>query len=358
MRVCEVFGCTSREGQGLRLFCFPKNQEQRLIWLSWIRVNRPEWTPKTNSRICELHFAANCYETREDGSKVLKRTATPSFQEKFVQNLENLERSKSIPKRFKIPRSRVVSLSGAKGSSKVKKSVVLWDHSYCSIFDSSQILLSPVSPITNSAVKEVTKGSAVWFADLDSQSRSINISSSHSNFFNVSMPTKAAQSLSSSPVKDPLSFDEVIDEEKVIIPSRVTENVSTQTTIDICNNASGRSDKYVAITAALKQEIAEQQRIIKTFEKKMIPRKLTKNISTQTTIDICNNVSVPTDKSATIIVALRKEVAEQQRINKKLEEDCNRIKKSSEKVYKMYFDTKRKYLAYKRKMERLKKKEK
>lgn len=54
VRVCEVFGCLVREGQGLQLFCFPKNQEQYLAWLDYIKINRPKWNLKTNSRVCEV----------------------------------------------------------------------------------------------------------------------------------------------------------------------------------------------------------------------------------------------------------------------------------------------------------------
>lgn len=254
-----------------------------------------------------MHFAVSCYEKREDGSKILRRTATPSLQGKFVKNVENAERSRSLPRRFKTPRSRVASLSDTKSFLEVKKPVVLRDHSYCSTSVSSQILLSQVSRITNSAVdKEVTKTSPVRFADLDSRFRSINnISSSHSNSLNVSSPTKPTQLLLFNPINNSASFDVTVKVEESVIPSRLTEDVSTQTTIDICNN-----------------------------------------------------VSVSSDKSVAIIAALKKEVAEQQRINKILEEECNKVKKNTEKVYKMYFATKRKYLAHKRKMERLKKKEK
>ncbi|XP_012536001.1 THAP domain-containing protein 5 isoform X1 [Monomorium pharaonis] len=308
VRVCEVFGCTVRDGQGLRLFCFPKNQEQRLIWLSWIKINRPGWTPKTNSRICELHFAANCYETREDGSKILKRTAIPSLQEKFVKNIENTGHSRSLPRRFKTAQSRVkrVSSSKAKNFSEAKKPFVLRDHSYCSTSVSSQMLQSQVSPITNSVVdRKVTK--KLKFSDLGSQSRSIKkISSSHSNSVNVSTSTEATRLLLLNPVNSSSSF-----------------NVS-----------------------------------MLNVEESEIPSRLTEDVSTQTTIDICNNVSLPSDKSVAVITALKKEIAELQRINKIMEEECNKVKKSTEKVYKLYFATKRKYLAHKRKMEYQKKKEK
>lgn len=53
VRVCEVLGCPVREGQGLRLFSFPKNQHL-IAWLSYIKINRPKWNLKTNSRVCEV----------------------------------------------------------------------------------------------------------------------------------------------------------------------------------------------------------------------------------------------------------------------------------------------------------------
>lgn len=136
VRVCEVFGCPVRQGQKLRLFYFPKNEKQRSAWLSWVKINRPEWSLKTSSRICELHFAPNCYEKRQDDSKILKMTAVPSLQSKLLENIENARYLQSLPRRFKTSQTRIC-LSDVPNSLKVKKPIVLHDHPYCLTFVSS-----------------------------------------------------------------------------------------------------------------------------------------------------------------------------------------------------------------------------
>ncbi|XP_077278951.1 THAP domain-containing protein 5-like [Temnothorax americanus] len=138
---CEVSGCPVRQGKGLRLFYFPKCEKRRLLWQSWIRVNRPGWSPKTNSRICELHFAPNCYEKRQDGKKILKNTAIPSLQEESLENIENAEHLKSLPERFQTSETRVC-LSDVTNFLEAKKSAVLHDSDYlnCSTSASSKII--------------------------------------------------------------------------------------------------------------------------------------------------------------------------------------------------------------------------
>lgn len=166
----------------------------------------------------------------------------------------------------------------------------------------------------------------MWFAHLCLQSGSINnISSSDPNypFLNESMPIEVTQSLLSCPVNN--SSDTSIENDKSMVQSSLTENVSTQTNIFECENVSTQ---------------------INVFEYD--------NVSTQTNILECNNVSVPTDNSVTVIEALKKDLDEKQKIIKILEEQCDIVKKSTEKVYKMYFDTKRKYVTCNKQVKRLK----
>lgn len=57
VRVCEVFGCTTTEKEGICMHRFPKqNVEQREAWIAWIIHNRPGWILKSNSRVCEVLY--------------------------------------------------------------------------------------------------------------------------------------------------------------------------------------------------------------------------------------------------------------------------------------------------------------
>ncbi|XP_071570738.1 uncharacterized protein [Temnothorax nylanderi] len=310
VRRCEVSGCPVRQGKGLRLFYFPKCEKRRLLWQSWVKVNRPGWSPKTNSCICELHFAPTCYEKRQDGKKILKNTAIPSLQKESLENIENIaEHLKSLPETFETSKTRV-GLSDITNFLEAKKS-------NCSTSASSEILPSQVSFITDSIAEENTENtetentenSLMWFAHLCSQFESINnISSSNSNsFLNESMPIEITQSLSSCPINN-----SSVENDKSIIQSSPTENVSTQTNIFECDN-----------------------------------------VSTQTNTFQCDNVSVSTDNSVTIIEALKKEIVEKNKRIETFEKQLDIIKKSTEKVYKMYFDTKRKYAAHYKQVKRL-----
>lgn len=51
---CCVKNCSHRSEYGFSLKHFPKNPERRAIWAS--KCGRPNWTPTTNSRICEIRY--------------------------------------------------------------------------------------------------------------------------------------------------------------------------------------------------------------------------------------------------------------------------------------------------------------
>lgn len=205
------------------------------------------------------------------------------------------------PRRFQTPLSDVTNLLEA------KKPIVSQDHSYYS----SKIVPLRISPSQDSTVYKVTENlenSLVWFADLCSEFGSIinNITvnslnnSANSDSLNVSM--EATQRLSSCPA----------------INQELNDNSS---------NASVKDDENVELS------------------------KRTENVSTQTNVLECNNV--PIDNSAAIIQTLKKDLTEKQKIIKTLQEQNDIIKKSIEKVSKMYSSTKRKYLAHKKEIKRL-----
>ncbi|XP_077282553.1 uncharacterized protein LOC143908674 isoform X3 [Temnothorax americanus] len=105
VKVCEVFGCTTTEKDGLCMHKFPKkNVEHRNAWVAWITRNRPGWSLKCNSRVCELHFVAEDYveDTRRNGIlRRLKTSAIPSLQVEGIKNSENHCNTKTIRIRFR-----------------------------------------------------------------------------------------------------------------------------------------------------------------------------------------------------------------------------------------------------------------
>ncbi|XP_011859106.1 PREDICTED: uncharacterized protein LOC105556618 [Vollenhovia emeryi] len=82
-------GCNIREGQGKKLFSFPKDPERRFIWVS--RTGRRFWQPTVCSCICEDHFAASQWEiVRADGSRVLRHLAVPTTSLPVENTFQNL----------------------------------------------------------------------------------------------------------------------------------------------------------------------------------------------------------------------------------------------------------------------------
>lgn len=70
-------GCNVQEGQGKKLFHFPKNPERRSIWVSRTGQNK-FWQPRASCCICENHFDASQWERiRLDGCRVLRHLAVP-----------------------------------------------------------------------------------------------------------------------------------------------------------------------------------------------------------------------------------------------------------------------------------------
>ncbi len=53
---CVVIGCSisSENKEGIRSFSFPKTQEDARQWA--ININRANWNPTKNSRVCSRHF--------------------------------------------------------------------------------------------------------------------------------------------------------------------------------------------------------------------------------------------------------------------------------------------------------------
>ena len=53
---CVIAGCTIRANaeSGISFSSFPKDPERRRLWI--VAVNRKDWAPKVDSRVCGRHF--------------------------------------------------------------------------------------------------------------------------------------------------------------------------------------------------------------------------------------------------------------------------------------------------------------
>lgn len=60
---CCVDFCTSYSSSGVSIHRFPVDGARRQKWIEFVRGagGRSEWTPRTSSRICSLHFEPACY---------------------------------------------------------------------------------------------------------------------------------------------------------------------------------------------------------------------------------------------------------------------------------------------------------
>ena len=50
--------------EGISMHKFPANEEQRKMWIKFVRKHRPNFTPTNSSVICSAHFETSCFGTR------------------------------------------------------------------------------------------------------------------------------------------------------------------------------------------------------------------------------------------------------------------------------------------------------
>lgn len=75
---CSAPNCANSSAKGYRLFRFPTDAVRKAIWLQNCR--RDKWIPTSTSRLCEVHFEKNQWESqRADGWKKLKPNAIPTI---------------------------------------------------------------------------------------------------------------------------------------------------------------------------------------------------------------------------------------------------------------------------------------
>ncbi|XP_077545018.1 uncharacterized protein LOC144158197 isoform X4 [Haemaphysalis longicornis] len=78
MTGCCVPLCSGSTAKGLRCFRFPRDPARRKKWEALAK--RDKWTATGNSKICELHFEHDQFESgRQDGRRLLKKTAIPTL---------------------------------------------------------------------------------------------------------------------------------------------------------------------------------------------------------------------------------------------------------------------------------------
>ncbi|XP_028133471.1 52 kDa repressor of the inhibitor of the protein kinase-like isoform X1 [Diabrotica virgifera virgifera] len=80
---CAYFNCSSKTGQGISLFCFPKDQQRIEMWLR--ACNREDLLDKScealskNFKLCEKHFAEPCFVGTGKKRKHIMSDAVPTL---------------------------------------------------------------------------------------------------------------------------------------------------------------------------------------------------------------------------------------------------------------------------------------
>ncbi|XP_034937898.1 THAP domain-containing protein 2-like isoform X1 [Chelonus insularis] len=78
MTGCSAPFCTNSSTKGYLMKVFPRDPLRRAEWIK--NVNLPNWLPKENSCLCEVHFAPEMWEQkRVDNKRKLKPNAVPTI---------------------------------------------------------------------------------------------------------------------------------------------------------------------------------------------------------------------------------------------------------------------------------------
>ncbi|XP_052077309.1 uncharacterized protein LOC127715311 isoform X2 [Mytilus californianus] len=60
---CAVAGCSNSIKTGHSVHLFPKDEQQRVLWIRFVKLTRVDFSePTQNSAICSAHFSDDCYE--------------------------------------------------------------------------------------------------------------------------------------------------------------------------------------------------------------------------------------------------------------------------------------------------------
>lgn len=140
MPSCVAFNCkkrTAEKGATVSLFRFPHHDKARM--LSWVHnINRKNWMPSPDSRLCALHFTEECFHP-SCGRSLLNSNAVPTI---FAYPGVNTS--------FKKPAvSHTSSKTQAVGMHKEITDTVNFDHPYCCKPVSSPTPPGEVAPSTD-----------------------------------------------------------------------------------------------------------------------------------------------------------------------------------------------------------------
>ncbi|XP_014290271.1 uncharacterized protein [Halyomorpha halys] len=94
---CSVFGCTKRTGKDKVSFHrIPLNPELKALWVK--AINRENWTPTTNCRICSDHFLPSDFNrTYHSGISHLREGAVPSIFPGSPKYMQETSQEMTIP---------------------------------------------------------------------------------------------------------------------------------------------------------------------------------------------------------------------------------------------------------------------
>ena len=60
-----LLSCTNTYNvEGISMHKFPKNEEQRKLWVKFVRRHRRDFISTSSSVICSVHFEKSCFATR------------------------------------------------------------------------------------------------------------------------------------------------------------------------------------------------------------------------------------------------------------------------------------------------------
>lgn len=58
---CIVFGCGNVSSKYVKLHQFPTDEPALSQWITFIRKDKPSFSPSASSVVCSLHFATECF---------------------------------------------------------------------------------------------------------------------------------------------------------------------------------------------------------------------------------------------------------------------------------------------------------
>ena len=111
MPECAIVSCKNSN----KLYSLPESPALRAAWLE--KINRLNYVPTSNTRVCESHFDSNAFipdaenkdsKNRKRKKKTLKEQAVPTLFLKIAKETSSISGKKTRAKRTKIPNPKYV----------------------------------------------------------------------------------------------------------------------------------------------------------------------------------------------------------------------------------------------------------